>query len=383
MYLNRIKRFLIPLMVVLLMPAIGFLIWSFVPQQKAHATNERIVTIHHDGQEQIVATNAETVGEVLERAAIRLGEQDAVEPAKHEKLIAANYSINVYRARPITVVEGTKRYRIITPYQSAKKIAQSAGLEAYDEDIFELDRIDNFIEEGGAGLKLTITRSVPLKTILYDKPIDMRTQAKTVKEFLQEKQIVLKAGDRLFPTEDTPITENLAVAIYRDGSQAVKEEELPFETERIIDRDREVGYRQVKEQGALGKRFVIYQIEQQAGKEIRNELHSIIITQPKKQIEIIGGKTQGFSGDFGEALAKLRSCEGKYTSFNPAGPYYGAYQFNQNTWNAYAPAGYKGSVPTAAPPEVQDQAAANLYKARGWQPWPACSRKLGLQDIYR
>jgi uncharacterized protein YabE (DUF348 family) len=383
MSIHSVKRIIIPLMAAFLLPAIAFLAWSLAPQQKVGAANKHIVTIHHDDQEQIVATDAETVEEVLQRAQIELGEHDAVEPAKAEKLIAPNYSINVYRARPITVVEGTKRYKILTPYQSAKKIAQAAGLEAYDEDNFKLDRIDNFIEEGGAGLKLTITRSIPVKAILYDKPVDMRTQAKTVKDFLQEKQITLKAGDKLFPAEETPITDNIAVAIYRDGSQAVKEEELPFETERIIDRDREVGFKEVKEAGAAGRRFVIYQLEQVGGKETQTELHSILIAQPKKQIEIIGGKTAGFSGGFGDALAKLRSCEGKYTSVNPAGPYYGAYQFNQGTWNSYAPAGYKGVAPNTTPPEVQDQAAAGLYKARGWQPWPACSRKLGLQDIYR
>jgi hypothetical protein len=62
-------------------------------------------------------------------------------------------------------------------------------------------------------------------------------------------------------------------------------------------------------------------------------------------------------------------CEsgGSYTAVNPAG-YYGAYQFDQQTWDAYAPSGYQGVNPASAPPAVQDEAAANVpYDA-----WPNC-----------
>jgi hypothetical protein len=63
------------------------------------------------------------------------------------------------------------------------------------------------------------------------------------------------------------------------------------------------------------------------------------------------------------------ACEsgGDYGAVNPAG-YYGAYQFDQSTWDAYAPSGYQGTNPASAPPGVQDAAAANVpYDA-----WPSC-----------
>jgi hypothetical protein len=69
------------------------------------------------------------------------------------------------------------------------------------------------------------------------------------------------------------------------------------------------------------------------------------------------------------ASSTTAQCEsgGSYTAVNPAG-YYGAYQFDQSTWDAYAPSGYQGTNPAAAPPAVQDQAAASVpYDA-----WPNC-----------
>jgi len=78
-----------------------------------------------------------------------------------------------------------------------------------------------------------------------------------------------------------------------------------------------------------------------------------------------------------DAWAQLRMCEssGNY-AVNTGNGYYGAYQFNLPTWQGL---GYAG-LPSNAPPAVQDQAAQKLYDQRGWQPWPACSAKLGLVD---
>jgi hypothetical protein len=76
-------------------------------------------------------------------------------------------------------------------------------------------------------------------------------------------------------------------------------------------------------------------------------------------------------------FARLRQCEsgGDYRADTGNG-YYGAYQFDLRTWRGL---GYRG-YPHQAAPGTQDQAAEQLQSDRGWSPWPACSRKLGLAD---
>jgi len=76
-------------------------------------------------------------------------------------------------------------------------------------------------------------------------------------------------------------------------------------------------------------------------------------------------------------FARLRQCEsgGNY-SINTGNGFYGAYQFDKRTWQGL---GYSG-LPSEAPPAVQDEAAYRLYNSRGWSPWPACSKKLGLTN---
>src|SRR4051794_34528831 len=77
------------------------------------------------------------------------------------------------------------------------------------------------------------------------------------------------------------------------------------------------------------------------------------------------------AGDF----ARLRGGEsgGNYHA-NTGNGFYGAYQFDLGTWHGL---GYSGR-PSDAAPSTQDAAARQLQSQRGWSPWPACSRKLGL-----
>jgi len=74
-------------------------------------------------------------------------------------------------------------------------------------------------------------------------------------------------------------------------------------------------------------------------------------------------------------FARLAACEsgGNY-SINTGNGYYGAYQFDLSTWRSV---GFSGR-PDQASRSTQDEAARRLQAARGWSPWPSCSRTLGL-----
>jgi hypothetical protein len=71
--------------------------------------------------------------------------------------------------------------------------------------------------------------------------------------------------------------------------------------------------------------------------------------------------------------AALRRCEsgGNYAT-NTGNGYYGAYQFDLQTWQSVGGTG----LPSDAPPWEQDARAMALYQARGAAPWPICGRFL-------
>jgi hypothetical protein len=73
----------------------------------------------------------------------------------------------------------------------------------------------------------------------------------------------------------------------------------------------------------------------------------------------------------GGHLASIRACEsgGNYAT-NTGNGFYGAYQFDMQTWQSVGGSGN----PANASPAEQDKRAAMLMSQRGSSPWPVCGR---------
>ena len=359
----------------------------FVNQALADATKpaakagEKLVTIYDRGAEKTIVTKARTIREALKLAKFSIDErQDVVEPSLDSEMVAEKYNINIFRARPITIVDGNKRLKVTTAEQTPALIAKAAGIEVFEEDKTTLSNSDNMAVDG-ANMVMKIDRASMVNFVLYGKESVIRTHAKTVGELLKEKNIDPKKDDTLSVDRSAKIIPGMKIELWRNGKQTITaEEDVKFEIEKVQDANRDSGYREVKQAGENGKKNVTYEVEMKNGVEVsRKEIASVVTKEPKKQIEIVGTKSStSFSGSFSEALARLRSCEGSYTS-NTGNGYYGAYQFDKRTWGNYG--GYE--LASDAPAAVQDEKAWQTYKARGWQPWPTCKVKMGLQDIYR
>ena len=359
----------------------------FVNQALADATKpaakagEKLVTIYDRGAEKTIVTKARTIREALKLAKFSIDErQDVVEPSLDSEMVAEKYNINIFRARPITIVDGNKRLKVTTAEQTPALIAKAAGIEVFEEDKTTLSNSDNMAVDG-ANMVMKINRASMVNFVLYGKESVIRTHAKTVGELLKEKNIDPKKDDTLSVDRSAKIISGMKIELWRNGKQTITaEEDVKFEVEKVQDANRDSGYREVKQAGENGKKNVTYEVEMKNGVEVsRKEIASVVTKEPKKQIEIVGTKSStSFSGSFSEALARLRSCEGSYTS-NTGNGYYGAYQFDKRTWGNYG--GYE--LASDAPAAVQDEKAWQTYKARGWQPWPTCKVKMGLQDIYR
>lgn len=253
----------------------------------------KLVTIHDRGTEKVILSQSETIGDALKEAGISVDSKDAVEPALAEKMVASDYQINIYRARPVIVVDGNTKTKIVTPYQTASRIAGHADIKLYNEDATKIERTDNIVAEG-AGLRLIITRAVPFTFTLYGNTTTVRTQADTVGDMLAEKGIKLGQNDKLSLPVDAEITDGMTVKVWREGKQTITAtEEVNFEIQKIEDIDREVSYRAIKTAGVKGSRNVTYEVVIHDGKEVsRTEIASLVTKQPEKQVEVVGAKGQ-------------------------------------------------------------------------------------------
>ena len=351
---------------------------------------QHMVTIYDRGTEHTVITRADTVKSALEQAGISVEADDLVEPALDEKLVAENYNVNVYRARPVVVEDGQTRVKTITAAQSPVKIAKAADITLYPEDDTEISRVDDVVAEGGAGLKLTIDRATPFTFVLYGKRLDARAQAATVGEMLKEKDVKLGKDDQASVSLSTPLVAGMTVQVWRNGVQTMtQEEEIPMSVEQVQDQDRSRDFKEVRTPGKPGKKQVTYEIVMQNGVEVsRKVIQSVTTLEPVKQIEVIGVKSN-HSASLNEWLSALRSCEsgGAYDR-NSGNGFYGAYQFMIGTWDRIAPkvgrADLVGVRPDLASPADQDMMIiANTKLSSGGlaSQNPGCYNKLGLSQF--
>lgn len=261
---------------------------------QAESDAGRLITVYDRGATRSFITTAETLKEALDEQDIELDNHDSVEPSRDEELVAPNYHVNIYRARPVVVVDGAIRLKTVSPYQTVDQIAKDVGITIYDEDVATLRPLSNFVNDG-AGLELTITRSLSITLDLYGKRTEVRTLAKTVGDMLKEKGIVLGEAGRVSVPMQTPITQGMEVRVWREGKQTVSiDQAIPFATQIVYDADRPIGYRVAQTAGVAGIRSISYELEIKDGVEIsRVEIANIITQNPTGQIEVIGIRNDG------------------------------------------------------------------------------------------
>ncbi len=194
--------------------------------------NEHFVTVFDNGNKTTVKTDASTVGEVLERLEIKLDASDSVYPNIETVLDSDLFFINIYRSRPVVIIENTvQKIANVTSYDP-KTAVRSAGFEVYDDDKIEMVTTTNFLETGVS----------------------------------------------------------LAYKIIRgEGSIVTIEEDVEFDTETVRDYDIPVGSEEVRQLGELGKVKKIYKVKSVNGVEIERELvSSEIIREPVTRIVAVG-----------------------------------------------------------------------------------------------
>lgn len=279
--------------------AIAALLGFLIAGRQAHAesvtasSDSHIVTVHDDGVDKGFITNKPTLREALQEADIPIDPKDRTEPALDEKLVARSYQVNVYRARPVLVIDGANQFKVITSYRTGKQIAKEAGLSLHEEDIATLTTATDITETGTAEV-LHVKRATKVTFVFYGKSLEVHTFARTVGELVSQKSIIPQANDTLMPAASAPVVADMKIELWRNGEQTVTvDEEVPFSTEQVKDANRATGFKEVKTAGVNGKKSVTYKITMHNGKEVKREvINSLTTKEPIKQVETVGTKVE-------------------------------------------------------------------------------------------
>lgn len=336
-------------------------------------TQEKLVIIYDQGVQRTILTSAGTVRQALTAAQIEVDDQrDVVEPGLDTELVDTKYHINIFRARPVTIIDGDRRVRNVTAEQTPTRIAKVADIRLYDEDQVSLTTSGDILNDG-ADVIMRIDRATLLNLQLYGKKSEIRTRAATVRQLLDEKNIKLGSNDTISVDLDVKIQNGMNIEIWRNGVQTVTiEEEIAFTTEKINDANRAEGWREVRETGQNGAKNVTYEIEMKNGQEVsRREIASVVTKEPKKQVEVVGIKINLPPGSHTDWMAAAGIAESDYGYVNfiitkestwrvnaSNGQYYGLYQ---TTKSRLAEHGCSGE--TLHDPICQLR-SASIYKSR-------------------
>mgnify|MGYP000451073630 CR=1 FL=1 len=256
-----------------------------------NAKNGRLITIHDRGQEKVILTHARTIRDALNESNIAVSSKDIVEPGLESTLVATDYTVNIYRARPVIVSDGFLRQKVMTAAQTPQDIAKAANVSLRLEDKTKVTTSTNIALDGASTL-LTIDRASKLTVQLYGTTNEVYSHAQTVGEMLASKGVKLSSDDTVTPSVHTPISELMTITVWREGVQtATIEEAVSYPVRKIQNADQPIGYHEIQTPGKDGRKSVTYEIIAENGKEVsRKAIQSVTIQQPTEQVEIIGIK---------------------------------------------------------------------------------------------
>jgi len=146
--------------------------------------------------------------------------------------------------------------------------------------------------EFGLGSTIKVYRATPVTVVDAAKPTNFRTFKKTVREFLDEKNIEVGDKDKLSLNFDTSLKPDMAIEIIRvTVTQVTTNEPIDFNTVTKEDATINKGIRNVTQPGKKGNRKKVFEVTRENGKEVsRKKLSEEVTTQPVDEIVVLGTK---------------------------------------------------------------------------------------------
>jgi uncharacterized protein YabE (DUF348 family) len=309
------RPYLVPIVGILIGLAIVGIITLFRGNNAALPTDSHIVYLFDNGKKETLTTHEGTVGDLVKRLPLHLIQQDVVEPSLDTPIVEDNFRINVYRARPVTVVDNGVKTVTVTAQKSPRVAAADAGVTVYAED--KADFTEGNLRENTIGEAIVIGRATPVNFTLYGTPLVVRTHSKTVADLLKEKNVKVTKDDTLMPAPETPLTAGMEVKLVRNGTQVTTvQEDIPPPVQYVSDASLSLGATAIRQPGAPGKKAVTYQVVTQNGIETsRVILQQTTIQDPVPQI-VARGTVVAVTGDKTSWMAAAGISAGDYGYVN-------------------------------------------------------------------
>jgi uncharacterized protein YabE (DUF348 family) len=339
----------------------------------AFVTFDKTVQLSVDGRQTTVRSFARTVGDVLASRGIAVGPHDLVVPSAGTAL-SDHARIVVRFGRPLDLTVDGRPSRVWTTAQSVDEAMALMGLRT-DRAFVSASRYEPI---GRQGLALSVRLPHQVTFLADGRRVAVTTTAPTVGAALAEAHLKLRKQDRVDVDLASYPQEGEVVSLTRiDGRRVTQQVPIAFSIIRQSTSALFKGDTQVQKAGSVGVRVRTWTYNYVNGKLAGKTLVSdTVAAKPVTQVLLVGTKPRPSHSPTADGLnwAALAQCEsgGNPQAYNPAGPYYGLYQFSASTWHSVGGAG----LPTDASSSEQTYRAQILYNRSGAGQWPVCGKFL-------
>ena len=331
-----------------------------------------------------IALTTAVVGIALAQAIVSLHKSQEVRVASaHESVLGASTERVRSARNPDEFVERAEVYHAAMEAMSKEEALKQSNVTTNPEDVVQ------FVPDPSLGLgsEITVIRATPTMIDNGGSRFYLRTFKTTVKELLDEQGVTLGEKDTVDPALDSELWWGGRVVVTRvEVGEFTAVEDIRYDVETREDANKFKDEVRVIREGKRGKKEVTAFIRRENGEEVEKKvLAEKILSKPVTKIEVRGTKFRPANGRWEDlineiapkyyadpvGLTTIMMCEsgGNIPSYNPAGPYYGMFQFDEYTFTQIA--GHSMSEIEDA--RAQIDGAAKLYSARYWH-WPVCSK---------
>ena len=267
----------------------------------AYGALEKRVTVRVEGSPVAVRTFAFTVGDALQRAGVDLDPRDRVAPSL-ETRVTEGSTINVYRAKPITLLLDGKPRKVIVTSLTIDDVIQELRLRGTLQDIVRPSRASRV----RAGMTITYRRAVAVTIVHDDKRERVITNAATVGAVISELGIKVGPQDKIRPSAKARPAAGMVIRVLRVGMRReVKEIQVAYDTILRRDRTLEYGRRKEVQEGRKGIRQIHYLAKYVDGRRVSRKLVKVaVVRTPRPRVIAIGTAFPGCACDRGVETGK-------------------------------------------------------------------------------
>jgi resuscitation-promoting factor RpfB len=346
------------------------------------AQYDKAVSLSLDGETSSVHVFGSTVGDLLAKHDLNVGEHDIVQPSADAALHDGD-TVVVRYGRKLTVTMDGKTTDYWTTATSVDAALAELGIRA-DTAKLSVSRSEPL---GRSGLALTITTPKNVTVNVDGGAKTVASTGPTVADALQQLEITLGASDRVNPAPESPLTEGLAITVNRVEKKTVNETQaIAFKVTSQEDANLAKGTKKTTTAGVPGEQNVTFEEVWVDGKlESRNQTGAQVTKNPVDQVVAVGtkvtaptaapapsaGNTSGAGLNLANAAMwdRIAQCEsGGNWHINTGNGYYGGLQFAQSTWLANGGADFAARADLVSR-EQQITVANRLYAKSGLAPW--------------